>query len=241
MDNSKFIYQNQDGFLSIIVTTSCNYRCPYCVLEKNTGIDLDIKYDDNFNIKNLNLLDNYDFDKLIKVNILGGEPGLLSRKDLDSIFNYFKNKNVPNSKIRILTNGLFLEKYLNYYKDFNYAYHVIDFNSFKDYSKYNLKLYNLYVIWNEESIDEFEKILKFYSNIKFEMDFDINLNLKNVSDEFFNKLKYLVNNYNNIIIMNNTGFSEKIKNEMFSNKKKFNIINSLFVKKELYVYSNFNN
>jgi organic radical activating enzyme len=239
MNNTKFIFKDQDGFLSIIVTTNCNYRCPYCVLEKNTGINLNTD-EDNFNIDNLKLLNNYNFNKIKKINILGGEPGLLSKEELDLIFNYFKDKNILNDKIRILTNGLFLEKYLEYYKDFNYAYHVIDFNSFKDYSKYNLKLYNLYVIWNEDSVNDFEKLLKTYPNINFEMDFDINLDLKNVSDEFFTKLKYLVNNYSNINIMNNTDTSEKFKKEMFSNKKKFSIINSLFVKKDLYVYSNFN-
>jgi organic radical activating enzyme len=224
---SNFILKDNENVLTLLINTVCNYYCPYCSLVKETNINSHKKYEDNFNINNLKLLNNYNLSSFNQINILGGEPGLLSKEELDLIFNYFKDKN----KIYIFTNGLFLEKYLEYYKDFNYAYHVIDFDSFVDYSKYNINLFHNYVVHNYECLEDFEKLLKFYSYINFEINFDFNLDIKNISDEFFNKFKYLVNNYSNINI-------NKFKKEMFLNKKKFSIISSILIKKQLKMYSN---
>jgi organic radical activating enzyme len=211
MDN--FFISDIKNNLFILLFTICNKRCSYCKLKtkwaKNTN------YEEKFDFNNLEKLNNYNLNSYDSINILGGEIGLLSKEELDFIFNYFKNKNVQEDKLCIFTNGLFLEKYFEIYKNikFKIYYHIIDFDSFIDYSKYNREIALHYIIYNEDSINDAEKLLKTYPKFKFDIILDINLTKKDITDNFFNKLKYLFETYENIIIN-----KENVK-EMFKNKK----------------------
>jgi hypothetical protein len=204
--------------LIIRICTICDNRCSYCALGE-------IKYNKYFDSNKLKILNEYNLNNFDSIHIQGGEPGLVSKYDLDLIFNYLKNENVNDNRIIIFTDGLFLDKYKNYYKNYIYVYHVIDFDSFIDYSKYNLKLYNIYVIHDLDSIEIFEKLLKSYPNLFFDMIFDCRSNFKSVSDEFFIKVKRLIDIYDNITIDKVNKFDNKLTDIKFSNKKMFTISN----------------
>jgi hypothetical protein len=226
MNNLEINNTPDDDLLSIRVCTVCNKRCSYCAL---LSMNVYTEYNDKFDSNKLKLLDDYELTRYDRIHIQGGELGLLSKEELDLIFNYFTNKNVLDNKLYIFTNGLLFDKYLEEFEKHNYwfLYHVIDFDSFVDYSKYNINFFNIYVVHNYECLEDFEKLLKTYSEYKFDMIIDVNLGFKIISDKFFNKLKYLVDTYSNITIDQTEMSHGDFKKNMFENKKKFIVTNGI--------------
>ena len=84
-------------FLRVCVLTECNWKCNYCKYSKSNLIP-----DEN---KALKIFEKY---KDILTHISGGEPGLLSNKFWDHVFN--------TKKVGVITNGLFILK--GYYKKY---------------------------------------------------------------------------------------------------------------------------
>jgi hypothetical protein len=207
--------------LSITLTNECNYNCNYCFFYN------DIKK--KFNIDNLKLLNNYNLLLFDRINILGGELGLLTKEELDLIFNYFKDKNIPNNKIYIFTNGLFLEKYLEYYKNrnYNYQYHILNSNLFEKYYIENIEY--IFIVDSIEKIDQIINLANKHNDIIFNISID--KYIKEFTDEFCSEFKKILNLDNIIISMP----GNILENFSFFLKKSYNNYKKIFkLYKQLY-------
>jgi hypothetical protein len=209
---------NKSRVLSLRLCTICNIQCSYCALGG--------KYDKTINLNYLNKLDKYDLENYEDIYIQGGEIGLLSKEELDLVFNYLKNRNINDTIITIYTNGLFLDKYKIYYSNYRYIYHITDINKFKIYN--NINYFNNFVIYNTQSLDDFEILIKRNKEIIFI--FNLDINMKSMSDKFFNKCKYILKNYDNVKIdFENNEYNNLIKTKLILRKNLFllhsNIIN----------------
>jgi molybdenum cofactor biosynthesis enzyme MoaA len=200
--------------LSIILTNKCNLDCDYCFSRGE-------KYKD-FDKNKISLLDKYNLIEYNDINVLGGEIGLLSKEELDIVFNYLKNRNIFN--INIFTNGLFLERYYNYYKDFNYIYHVVNSN-FKKYNIENIEY--IFIINNTKSIDIINDIALNNKDIKFNIQID--LYFYKFDNDFCDSFLNLLNNDNIRMFDPYAGDIEKILK-----KKSKNIFNYLKVANRLF-------
>ena len=99
----------QDNYLAIdfFLSMSCNKNCHYCTsytLEmRNLTVDMD------FLRKVLGYLKNYK----VRVNLLGGEPGLI--KNLDDVINEIKKN--PNHVCSVLSNSFVRKRYPHILED----------------------------------------------------------------------------------------------------------------------------
>ena len=92
-------FKNADGEYEVELTHECNWHCPYCAID----------------VHNLPVLTHIDIvAKLSKipsksvVTLSGGEPGLISRDELDYVIMHLREK---NCKLNLNTNGTFIAKY----------------------------------------------------------------------------------------------------------------------------------
>lgn len=92
-------------FLMVRVLTECNWKCSYCEYSRCLSIP-----DEN------KAIEIFEKHKSTLTHITGGEPGLLSEKFWDHVFNY--------KKLGVLTNGLFITKgyYSKYHNRLNHLY-----------------------------------------------------------------------------------------------------------------------
>lgn len=100
------------NYLRVSLTDACNFRCQYCVASFGESHHVSphlMQADEIYGIIKV-------FAELgvERVRFTGGEP--LVRKDVGEIFN--KVKGLP-LKFAITTNGMFLDKYLDHFKDMN--------------------------------------------------------------------------------------------------------------------------
>jgi hypothetical protein len=197
--------------LSLIIINYCNESCSYCLNFSNNINNKKI-----LDLNKLYLLDNINFNNLNNIEIMGGEPGLVKKQDFDVLYNYLKNnKKVLDDQINISTNGLFLEKYHNYYLNFKYEYHIVNFEKFKIYNRNQIE-YNI-IFSNLSDIELAKNILDNF-NIKVYIFFDY---LKSsFSDLFFNKILNFFKEYKENIINNN--YLSYIKNKKILNIYKYN-------------------
>lgn len=110
---------------SLFVTNQCNKNCNYCFIQKRNT---------KFCINKLKYI---DYNKYDYISILGGEPGILSFNEIESLFSSLSY--IPNNKILIVTNGLFLDRYYKLYDMFNYSYHITDLTNYKLYTEKNVQ------------------------------------------------------------------------------------------------------
>jgi hypothetical protein len=210
--------------LTIKVTSLCNKQCIYCGQKLS---DHGTKAD--FRLDLLKVLDRYDLSSYNIIKVMGGELGIIDKKKLDILFNYLDE---VSNKIHIYTNGLFLDKYYDYYKDKNYRYiyHVINYNSFVDYSKYNnINLFHNYVVYNYECLEDLEKLLKSYPEYKF--DYILDVYMPNLHDDIYLKSKYLFETYKNLVFDEDSILFNNLKERIVETKKKFITLNRMVSKR----------
>lgn len=94
---------------SFIFSYSCNFACPYCY-ENNRDNSKNIMTTDMID-KILSLYSN----EINHIGFFGGEPLLLENKHL---ITYIANK-IPNAMYTVITNGYFLEEYIDIFKSLN--------------------------------------------------------------------------------------------------------------------------
>ena len=108
----KTLQEIQDNYLAIdfFLSMSCNKDCHYCTsytLEmRNLTVDM------QFLKKTLEFLKDYK----IRVNLLGGEPGLI--KNLDEVIAEIKK--YPNFVVSVLSNSFIRKRYPHILKDKGY-------------------------------------------------------------------------------------------------------------------------
>jgi len=83
----------------LMATYKCNWHCPYCIT--NTHMQEDVK--DSEILKKLN-----EIKEGSEVSLSGGEPGLLSKENLNIIFKVLVEK---KCLISVNTNGLFFKNH----------------------------------------------------------------------------------------------------------------------------------
>jgi hypothetical protein len=211
--------------LTIKTTSLCNKKCCYCGQKlSDHGTKEDIK------LNLLKLLNKYDLNNYNIIKVMGGELGVIDKEKLDILFNNLKN---VFDKIHIYTNGLFLDKYYNYYKEYNfkYIYHVTSFDNFVDYSNYNknINLFHNYVVYNYECLDDLEKLLKKYPNYKF--DYILDVYMLNLHDDIYLKSKYLFETYKNLVFDEDSILFNNLKEKIVETKKKFITLNRIVSKR----------
>jgi len=105
---------------AINLTNKCNWNCSYCISDTHNAKDRPLKVILN------------EMSKVKKgstFSLCGGEPGMLSEKDMDKIFE--KAKEMELLPLDVLTNGLFLKKHCKHLKDVDTVhYHCVE--SLKD-------------------------------------------------------------------------------------------------------------
>ena len=110
----KTLKEIQENYLAIdfFLSMSCNKNCHYCTsytLEmRNLTVDMD------FLRKTLGYLKNYK----VRVNLLGGEPGLI--KNLDDVINEIKK--YPNFVCSVLSNSFVRKRYPHILEDKDILY-----------------------------------------------------------------------------------------------------------------------
>lgn len=126
---------------SLFVTLDCNKSCPYCFIQKKkTTFDL-------------SKLDKIDYNNYKFVSILGGEPGLLQQQEIEDLFNHLSY--IPNDKLLVVTNGLFMDKYYDLYPNINYSYHITDLTNYKLYPYNNISNVIIVTMDNIASVHDF--------------------------------------------------------------------------------------
>lgn len=184
--------------ICLAVTSICDQKCPYCLI--NLGNER----------LNLNKIKKINFSNINYINITGGEPGTLNLNEVTQLFEELKS--IGQEKIRIFTNGLFIEKYYDLFPKLIYTHHVIS-SERKLYEKENIKkvlvidqsniddlktviekninsLFFVIIAWNKEAQYDTTFFEKLYSIIEKE----------NVQLDFMDKSIFL-NRKENIILM----------------------------------------
>jgi len=211
-ERAKNFSDKKFSYCEWIITSKCNFDCPYC--NKFT------------NSKDLNLQEIKDITDLLKsfdvkyIHLTGGEPTV--RNDLFEIVSYIKSKDI---KIGISTNG---SKNLEYYKELNKrgveifslsldvhdaslnkkftnVDNVFDnvVNNIREISK--IAYLTVGVVLNDNNIEHYKEIISFVSNlgvsdIRIMTATSYNKIIKfDISEDILNKhkiLKYRINNFN---------------------------------------------
>lgn len=189
----------------ISFTDVCNWHCEYC--------DFPSKIKNHVNLekmkKQLKLIDeNLGKDWIFSIE--GGEIGTLPEKYLDYFFNFGLVQTYDLS-----TNGLFLEKYWNKYKQYirKTYYHVKE--DFNDGDTPEIKLYDIpnifYVmVVHKNNLEIFEKLLDKYNNIMWNPQVlqPRKNNLDLFDRKYYEKIYNIIKNRTNI----NQSFIKRFKN-----------------------------
>lgn len=141
------------GMFEINVTLDCNLHCPYCAMKERLNQPL------NFSSV---------LDKLRGVNdssccLSGGEPGLLSKEQIQQIIDIARENNISLS---LNTNGLFF-KHREFLREFSrFNVHVTPFLSKVEIPE-GLKLNFVYIVTpqNYHRTDLIEKLVEKYGKL----------------------------------------------------------------------------
>ena len=149
--------KNLENSYEIQLTNKCNWNCDYCLVDVHNMKDIPFSTVINY-VKSLP--DNAE------VTLSGGEPGTLHEDEIKELFEVLQSK---NCSIDLLTNGLFLKKYPEYFEKVDYTlYHCVEYLT-DDIQFPNLdqsKVAYVLVIKNDDW-DNLSKFMDKYKHIKF--------------------------------------------------------------------------
>lgn len=145
----------------IPLTFKCNWNCSYCAI-RNSYDYRDIISKDEIQSK-IRIVPN-----MSRVTLTGGEPGLISRKDIEEYISLLVDK---KCEIYIETNGLFIEKYPDLCTYFyEVLYHcTIDMEIDNNIILNNMQNLRYIIIVNDNNFKNLNLFLKKYNNIKFDI------------------------------------------------------------------------
>ena len=144
---------------SLMSTYKCNWNCPYCVTNTHSQPDVT---DEDILFKLNEIQPNSE------VSLSGGEPGLVSKENIEIIFNNLLEK---NCKISINTNGLFFKKYPEY--DNLISYYLYHFSENLDLTKdhyipeINKEKITFMLVVTNENYSRLDEFLEKYKDITF--------------------------------------------------------------------------
>lgn len=138
----------------LFVTYKCNWHCEYCIVDTHN--------------RNVDIEDVYREVKYIpegtRVALIGGEPGMLSKDQVVKIIKELQEKNCP---LELMTNGLFLEKYPEHIKDFEYILYHCSENLDNDIKVYKEKNIEHQLTITDNNFKNLDSFFEKYPNIKF--------------------------------------------------------------------------
>lgn len=148
------IYE-QEKEIELITNYSCNWNCDFCAVDTHNHKEITFEVLE----EKLNIIDR-NF-KGWNVTISGGEPGMMSRDRIQYIIDRLKES---NCSISLNTNGLFLKKYPDLAKYFDYVlYHCSEnLDTDPDYesaSKFQAKI-DFMIVVSDNNIHNLDKFMK---------------------------------------------------------------------------------
>jgi len=139
---------------TLFVTYKCNWNCSYCITDTHNQKEVSFQ-------KILNQLVNIEDNSIIYLS--GGEPGLLSYKKLETIFNIVKSKHCT---LNVFTNGsIFKYKTLIKYIDY-ISYHCSE-NLDNFVEKVDIKNVTYNIVVSNTNKDNLDSFLEINKHIKF--------------------------------------------------------------------------
>ena len=147
-----------DGEYEVELTHECNWHCPYCAID----------------VHNLPVLTHIDIvAKLNKipsksvVTLSGGEPGLISRDELDYVIMHLREK---NCKLNLNTNGTFIAKYPSLLSQFEeIVYHCSEDLDPEKINKVNHCNVRYMIIVNDSNVYKLDAFLDMNRHIQFDI------------------------------------------------------------------------
>ena len=167
----------------LAVTYECNWNCPYCLVDTHLRNPKNIK----------DVLEEIEsFKPNSSVTLSGGEPGMLSEKDLSIIIKKLKSKNII---IDLLTNGLFLKRHKKFLKYIDeILYHSIEkVSDRKDIEIYDSKNIIYVMVITNKDLEKMDDILYYFD--KYNIKFLISPNIKPQERINISKFLKLINDY----------------------------------------------
>lgn len=142
----------------INVTERCNWDCPYCIVKTHTSP----KRSFESVIKDISDLP-YGCD----VTLSGGEPGLLTEEQMDTVFLLLKeNDSIP---VDICSNGLFLEKHSKHLDKVKTVYYHCVTSLNDDIKMYDFENTEYLIVVTKEELHLLDGFLDRYPDIRFNM------------------------------------------------------------------------
>lgn len=176
--------------LNLLVTEKCDIKCAYCI-NKN-------KANKTFNPYLLSRIPSEMYDVVI---LCGGEPGLLTKKELNLI-----KERIHYKTLKIFTNGLFLKRHGLFFNDSKFVVHLTDNKKLDLLSTYNENIHQNLVILS--TVDDLE-ILDFYAKNLSNVFYEFPHNQRRFSVEFIEQFCLINKKYKNIQF--NSYYGESVK------------------------------
>lgn len=143
----------------LMATYKCNWDCPYCITNTHSQPDVT---DEDILFKLNEIQPNSE------VSLSGGEPGLISKENMEIIFNHLLEK---NCKISVNTNGLFFKKYPEYNSLIDdYLYHFsenLDLTKDHYIPEINKEKITFMIVVTNENYSRLDAFLEKYKEITF--------------------------------------------------------------------------
>ncbi len=149
--------QALENEVEMVVTWLCNWKCDYCSVDTHNRPKLTMEEVE----KKLNEV---PFKSIVTLS--GGEVGMMKRNEIEFIISKLKSK---DCKIHLNTNGLFIKRYKDLLKNFDYILYHCSENLDLDEEIIiddDLKLEYMLIV-TDNNYHKLENFLRKYPNIKF--------------------------------------------------------------------------
>lgn len=151
---------NVENDYSILITTKCNWNCPYCAVRNK--VDMNANCDTENIISRLKTI-----PEKSNITIFGGEPGLVQEDILEE---YFKNLQEKECKIYIETNGMFFKYPRLCEKTFEILYHcsqdLFEKEQIEKHDEYNVRYV---IVVTDDNICRLGNFLEINRDILFDL------------------------------------------------------------------------
>ena len=145
--------------ICLVVTNKCNWFCEYCSMDTHNR---SISFEEVIKIAN-NLPNNQN------VCLTGGEPGLLSELEMDTLIEILKNK---NTNIEITTNGMFFKLHSKHMNNVNHVLYHCTENMDKEMffpDNIDLSKVEFMIVVTDNNMKNLKSFLEKYKEIEFRL------------------------------------------------------------------------
>lgn len=188
LDNYQLFSNKESYTISISITSTCNLCCSYCFEKEQINNKLTYKLSEEMLDNIFEYIRNYHYNNKIILELYGGEPLMEENRNLIiKILEYCNKENI--SKIVIISNGTYLDKYasiLSNYKNINFVIQVTIDGSREIH---NSRRCNILGKGYYDRIISNIKMLLNYKNIKFQIRTNVDKNNLFDIEKLYNDLE----------------------------------------------------